>query len=92
MIVMVMVMVIVGLVNQLNEYSFIRIVNKCFTKEFVSHCEQLSEHKHQLRSLTRRFRLLYIVSFVVFVVLTLYSPIITCAPTFGSRRTTMVAW
>ena len=62
-----------SLVSQLNEYSFIRIVNKCFTKEFVSHCDQLSEHKHQLRSLTRRFRLLYIVSFVVLVVLTLFT-------------------
>ncbi len=80
-----MVIVIVVLVNQFNEYSFIRIVNKCFTKEFVSHCEQLSEHKHQLRSLTRRFRLLYIVSFVVLVVLTLYSRSVTCAPTLVSR-------
>jgi hypothetical protein len=62
-----------NLVNQLNEYSFIRIVNKCYTKEFVSHCDKLREQKHQIRSLTRRFRILYIVSFVVLVVLTLFT-------------------
>jgi hypothetical protein len=39
----------------------------------VSHCDKLREQKHQIRSLTRRFRILYIVSFVVLVVLTLFT-------------------
>lgn len=62
-----------SLVQQLSHYSFVRLTNKCFTKELQDQCIRNEQNMATIKSLNRRFRIIFIVSCFVLVVLTLFT-------------------
>jgi hypothetical protein len=62
-----------SLVEQMSHYLFVRIKNKCFTKELQDQCARNKQNMATITSLNRRFRIVFIVSCFVLVVLTLFT-------------------
>ena len=62
-----------SLVEQISHYVFVRVTNKCFTKELQDQCVRNEQNMATIKSLNRRFRIIFIVSCFVLVVLTLFT-------------------